>query len=205
MWDMTSNQADQFYDASSIIAIIAIVISLLASWGVYIAGKERDRHSNIRHLANERETALANKNAGEANERAEKANLRAQELENQNLKMKLKFAYRSLTASQVTQLTIELSKAPDTLELYVVEDVEAQAYAAILKAAFTHAKWTVLETTMGLGLSTSGLTIRETQYKKTINLGLLFKRCNIESMPSSEPALGWSNIIVGIKPTIVLD
>jgi hypothetical protein len=86
--NISAQAADSLFNVSNILIVVGTTLALIGAIGVFWSGGIRDRYADIRTSSNETKTALATQEAARANESAAGANLRAAEVERQNIELR---------------------------------------------------------------------------------------------------------------------
>ena len=166
MFNISSTTADTIYNYSNIILVFGTTIALIATIGAIYSGSIRENYSNERTIANEKLTSLAKaeaakaiENAAKANESAAlayesaaKSNLRAEEVEKQNIELRIKFSSRHIDENTYKILLRELSKNPSSFDIQTMSDPESGMYAADFLKTFLDAGWKVDKKEFPLGV-----------------------------------------------------
>lgn len=114
-----------------------------------------------------------------ANDSAAKANLRAVEIEKQNIELRLKFANRRLTEEQHRILVEELSKNPGSFNMEVMPDPESGLFAADILKTFEDAGWKVEGKVFQLGETWIGINVFLTDDPVASIIEKAFEKANI--------------------------
>lgn len=180
MFNISSTTADTIYNYSNIALIFGTTIALIATIGAIYSGSIREQYSNERTATNERLTIVAKADAARAIESAAKSNLRAAEIEKQNLELKKKFSSRHIDKKQHDILVAELSKNPSSFNIQSMTDSESGMYAADIFKTFLDSGWKVDKKEFPLGAIWEGIIIFQTNDPAALHIADALKTAGID-------------------------
>ena len=215
MFNISSATADSIYNYSNIALIFGTTIALIATIAAIYSSSIREQYSNERTATNERLTivakaeetketenaAIANKIASEANESAAKSNLRAIEVEKQNIELRIKFSSRHIDKKQYDILVSILSKNPSTFNIETMGDPESGMYAADILKTFLDSGWNVDKKEFPLGVIWTGIQIFQTNDPAALYIADALKAAKIKFNIGNE-FREKATIMIGGKPQV---
>lgn len=215
MFNISSATADSIYNYSNIALIFGTTIALIATIAAIYSSSIREQYSNERTATNERLTivakaeaakatensAIANKIASEANESAAKSNLRAIEVEKQNIELRIKFSSRHIGKKQYDILVSILSKNPSTFNIETMGDPESGMYAADILKTFLDSGWNVDKKEFPLGVIWTGIQIFQTNDPAALYIADALKAAKIKFNIGNE-FREKATIMIGGKPQV---
>lgn len=185
--EKTMNFWNQVYFIFLIITVVASAFSIIAAYFYNRKSAEVMAKMNVE--------------ISSANDSAAKANLRAVEIEKQNIELRLKFANRRITEEQYSILVRELSKHKAVFDMEVMNDTESGLYAADILKTFEAAGWKIEGKSFQLGEIWTGLILFETHDPSALIIAESLKKANIPYNVGNR----WTErttLMVGGKPPV---
>jgi hypothetical protein len=124
MFDVTPESANFWFDAFNVLLFIGAFAVAVGTYGSIRMGTAKERFSDERILANEKETARAVADSDIAKEGTAKANERIAELNNETVKLRQQLEPRKINGEAFVELLRSAPKAKVEL-MYVKEDPDS--------------------------------------------------------------------------------
>jgi hypothetical protein len=202
MFDVSLNTANFWFDASNVILLGGALLVAVGTYGVFKAGSIKEHYEDVRISANEKAAAEAYAAGEQGKAEAAEANLKAAELEKQNVELREKIANRRITEKQYKVLIGILRKQPGIINIESMTDPESGLYAADFQKLFQNAGWKIEGTTFPLGQIWIGLILYKSQSPDINTVETALVEAKIPFSLANAAPTQVATIIVGGKPPV---
>ena len=201
MLNISQNTADSIFNFSNIFLVVGTTIVLIATIGVIFSSSIREKYSNERISLNEKLASVAKADAAKAIENAATSNLRAAEVEKQNIILRMKFSNRRVNKKQYLILIQELSKNPSTFNMETMGDPESGLYAADILKTFLDSGWKIDRKEFPLGIIWTGIILFQTNDPAAVYIADALIKAKIKFLIGDQ-FREKATIMIGGKPPV---